>query len=43
MEVRADVTGITMKRIMQAVLNYHKCIACVKDWLAEPQKEKRVE
>ncbi len=30
-EVGADVVGQTMRRIMQAALNYHKCLACVKN------------
>ncbi len=32
-----------MRRIMQSALNYHKCLACVKGWLAEPSAERRVE
>ena len=42
-EVGADITGQTMQRSMQAAFNYHKCIACVKGWLADPQEAKRVE
>ena len=34
-EIDAEVVGRTMKRVMEATLYYHKCLACVKGWLAE--------
>ena len=33
MKVEADVHDDTMRATMRAVLNYHKCLACVKEWL----------
>lgn len=41
-EIGADVVGRTMHSTLQAALNYHKCLACVKGWLAEPSMERRV-
>lgn len=38
-----NICGQTIKFNMQAAFNYHKCIACVKGWLAEAQEEKRVD
>lgn len=42
-EVGAEVTSRTMHFIMQATLDYEKCIACVKGWLGEKPMERRVE
>ena len=43
MEVGADVVGRTMHNVLRAALNYEKCLACVKGWLADPPMQKRVE
>ena len=43
MEIGADVVGRTMHNVMSAALNYEKCLACVKGWLADPPMERRVE
>ena len=43
MEIGADVVGRTMHNVMSAALNYEKCLACVKGWLAGPPMERRVE
>lgn len=43
MEVGADVIGETMKHIMQAALDYEKCLACVNGWLNQAPMDKRVE
>ena len=42
-EIGADVMGRTMKRTLTAALNYHKCLACVKGWLAMASEERREE
>lgn len=41
-EVGADVVGHTMKNIMQAALDYQKCLTCVNGWLADPPMERRI-
>lgn len=43
MEVGADVVGRTMHNVLRAALNYEKCLACVKGWLADPPMDRRVE
>ena len=43
MEVGADVVGRTMHNVLRPALNYEKCLACVKGWLADSPMQKRVE
>ena len=42
-EVDADVQGRTMHSVMRDVLDYNKSLACVKSWLPDLAKERRVE
>ena len=42
LEIGAEVHGHTMKRNLQAALNYYKCLACVKNWLDSGICERRV-
>lgn len=42
-EVGAEVDGRTMYRILQAALDYEKCLACVKRWLGEKPMERPME
>jgi hypothetical protein len=42
-EIETDVIDLTMRRIMQSALNYHKCLVCVKEWLAESFAERWIE
>ncbi len=42
LKVEAKIVDRTMKRVMQAALNYHKCLVCVKEWLAESFEKKRL-
>ena len=42
-EVGAEVTSRTMMITLQTSLNYHKCLACVKGWLADPSMERRID
>jgi transposase len=42
LKVEAEIVDRTMKRVMQAALNYHKCLVCVKEWLAESFEKRRL-
>ena len=42
-KMNADVIDRTTRNIMQAVLNYAKCLTCVKVWLTDAPMNRRVE
>ena len=41
-EVRLECSGRTIQRVM-GTMNYHKCIACRKDWVSESTAKRRFE
>ncbi len=42
-EVGADVQGRAMHSVMRDALDYNKYLACVKGWLPDRAKDRRVE